>query len=360
MKLIVSLALLTTHALACSVPVFRYGLEHWAPDAYQILVFKAGPLSADERALVQKLGPESHTNASTQIVDLNTATTEQKKIWSEGGQASVVVMPPAASPTKHPVWTAATLTAESVAVIQDSPMRKDIAQRLAEGDSAIWLLLDSGDKASDDATAKTLEGYLTRAAETMELPKLDDQDIKNGLVSVPDEGLRLTFPLVRLRRDDPAEQFLVHCLLATELDLKDLKAPMVFPIFGRGRVLYSLVGRGITMENVTHAASFLLGSCSCQIKEQNPGVDLLMSADWKTLLKVDVLADDVLPTAEEILNRKPVLVPIPERVAPSPTTPSATIPVEPQAGTSGFRFITLAALGLFVFGILWRLLKRRS
>ena len=353
MKSFLALALLTTHALACSVPVFRYGLEHWAPDAYQVTVFKAGPPTDAERALLGKLSPGSHTNASTQIVDLNTATAEQKELWSKAGQPGLLVMPPVASPTKQPVWTAPSFTAESVAMIQESPLRKDIAQRLAEGDSAVWLLLESGDKAADDAAAKALEGYLTRAAETMELPKLDDQDIKNGLVSVPDEGLRLTFPMLQLRRDDPAEPFLVRCLLATEPDLKDLKAPMVFPIFGRGRVLYSLVGRGITMENVTHAASFLLGSCSCQIKEQNPGVDLLMSADWKTLLKVDVLADDVLPSAEEILNRKPVLVPIPERTAAAVEEPA-------PAGVTGFPLLTIAVLGLLVLGIGWRLMLRRS
>ena len=357
MKTLLAIALLTTHALACSVPVFRYGLEHWAPDAYQITVFKTGSLTDAERLLVEKLSPASHTNASTQIVDLNTATAEQKDLWNKAGQPGLMVMPPPASPTKQPVWTAP-LSAESVAAIQDSPMRQDIAHRLAEGDSAIWLLLESGDKAADDAAAKALEGHLTRAAETMELPKLDDQDIKNGLVSVPDEGLRLTFPMLRLRRDDPAEQFLLHCLLATEPDLKDLKAPMVFPIFGRGRVLYSLVGRGITMENVTHAASFLLGSCSCQIKEQNPGVDLLLSADWKALLKVDVLADDVLPSAEEILNRKPVLVPIPERAAAR--APADARPASSTAGVTGFPVLALAVVGLLVFGILWRLVKRRS
>lgn len=360
MKSLFVLALLTTHALACSVPVFRYGLEHWAPDAYQVLVFKAGPLTASEQSLVEKLSPGSHTNVSTQVVDLNTATSDQKDVWTQAGRPAMMVMPPAASPTKRPVWTAPSLTADALAAIQDSPLRREIAQRLAEGDSAIWLMLDSGDKAADDAAAKALEGYLNRAAETMELPKLDDQDIKNGLVSVPDEGLRLTFPMLRLRRDDPAEQFLVHCLLATEPDLKDLKAPMAFPIFGRGRVLYTLVGRGITMENVTHAASFLLGSCSCQIKEQNPGVDLLMTADWKTLLKVDVLADDVLPSAEEILNRKPVLVPIPERPVASSAEPSPPMAVTVPSGVSGFPWVTVAVGGLLVLGVLWRLLQRRS
>ena len=55
---------------------------------------------------------------------------------------------------------------------------------------------------------------------------------------------------------------------------------MAFPIFGRGRALYALAGKGITKENVWEASFFLAGDCSCQIKAENPGTDLLMAADW--------------------------------------------------------------------------------
>ena len=71
-------------------------------------------------------------------------------------------------------------------------------------------------------------------------------------------------------------------LLASEEDLRGFQnEPMAFPIFGQGRVLYALVGKGIKVETVDRAAQFLIGSCSCQVKEQNPGVDLVMATDWK-------------------------------------------------------------------------------
>ena len=36
------------------------------------------------------------------------------------------------------------------------------------------------------------------------------------------------------------------------------------------------------IEEVTH---FLLGSCSCEVKAQNPGWDLLLSVDWDDALQ---------------------------------------------------------------------------
>ena len=122
---------------------------------------------------------------------------------------------------------------------------------------------------------------------------------------------------------------------------------MVFPIFGRGRVLYALVGKGIRADNLGEAARFLIGSCSCQIKEQNPGVDLILSADWKKLLKTDKLLDEELPKLSDIEGLKPILVPIPER-----SKPEAAVP----AGLEGFpvMFIGGAVLCLLALGIGWR------
>jgi hypothetical protein len=72
----------------------------------------------------------------------------------------------------------------------------------------------------------------------------------------------------------------VRQLLGSEPDLAGLSEPMAFPVFGRGRVLYALVGAGITAENVRKAAEFLGGDCSCTVKRDNPGTDLLLIADW--------------------------------------------------------------------------------
>jgi hypothetical protein len=45
-------------------------------------------------------------------------------------------------------------------------------------------------------------------------------------------------------------------------------------------VLYALVGAGITADNIREAGAFLVGACSCEVKRQNPGTDLLMAVDW--------------------------------------------------------------------------------
>ena len=310
MKVLALLLLLSTSALGCSVPVFRYALEHWAADAYQVEITHSAPLSAEAQALVQQLSNSPLTNIKVKVTQGSTAT------------PTLTVRHPAFVPNGRDFWTAP-LTKENVLQIQDSPVRQEIASKLGEGDSAVWLLLESGDKGKNDAAAQLLEKELTRLAESLQLPKLDDQDIKNGLVSVPDEGLRLSFPVIRLARSNAAESFLIETLLATEPDLKAATDPIAFPIFGRGRVLYALIGRGIRTDNLVEAASFLIGFCSCQIKEQNPGVDLIMSADWNKLLNTNALLTE-LPSANELKkDLKPVLVPIPEKKDATQYSPGA-------------------------------------
>jgi hypothetical protein len=73
-------------------------------------------------------------------------------------------------------------------------------------------------------------------------------------------------------------------LLSTEPDLPFIKAPMAFPVFGRGRVLYALVGKGIKKKLIEETCNSVIGWCSCTIKEDNPGADLLFAADWEKIV----------------------------------------------------------------------------
>ena len=41
--------LTATSALACSVPVFRYALEHWEADAYRVTVYQQGHSALSEK-----------------------------------------------------------------------------------------------------------------------------------------------------------------------------------------------------------------------------------------------------------------------------------------------------------------------
>jgi hypothetical protein len=157
-------------------------------------------------------------------------------------------------------------------------------------------MLDSGDAVRDGATAKLLQDRLDYLMSIMSLPELDQLDIANGLVSVSQGDLRLEFSLLRISRNDAAENTFTQMLLSTEPDLAAVREPIVFPIFGRGRALYALVGKGIQAETIEQAATFLIGKCSCQVKEQNPGTDLLLTADWNALAKASPLQKRELPS----------------------------------------------------------------
>jgi hypothetical protein len=56
-------------------------------------------------------------------------------------------------------------------------------------------------------------------------------------------------------------------------------------VFGRGRVLGAWGARDFGDEQIDEICLFLLGACSCQVKQQNPGWDLLLDADWDTALQ---------------------------------------------------------------------------
>ncbi len=308
--------------LACSVPVFRYGLEHWTADPYRIVITHQGPLSPAAQSLVQQLkAAAGRANLAVSDVDLaGGADPQMQSSWKSAGAPAEPWMLAFAPHSPHEVgmlWSGA-LTSGNIAALVDSPTRQSIARRLGEGESAVFVLLEGGDKASDDAAASLLESRLAYLGSVLELPKLDEQDIRNGLVSLPQDGLRLSFSVLRVSRNDPAEQVFVQMLLATEPDLKQCSGPIAFPVFGQGRALYALVGRGIKHETIDEAASFLIGSCSCQVKEKNPGADLLMSVDWKALLANQSVGLEDLPTAKDIVGGMPETVTITSRAEAAP------------------------------------------
>jgi hypothetical protein len=70
---------------------------------------------------------------------------------------------------------------------------------------------------------------------------------------------------------------------------------MAIPVFGRGRALYALVGKGIAADVIEEACVFLTGGCQCTVKAQNPGVDLIMNVDWDKMVVPTQPDDEPLP-----------------------------------------------------------------
>jgi hypothetical protein len=178
------------------------------------------------------------------------------------------------------VWSGE-LSDEIAGRIVESPVRRWLAERLLAGDSVLWVFLESGDRAQDDAAYALLSTELERLQAVLELPPIDPADAAQ--LSIAPEGLKLAFQSRRVARDDPAERLFVEMLLSVEPDLRQepyVKMPMAFPVFGRGCALYALAGAGINAATIEEASRFLIGGCQCTVKEQNPGTDLLLAVDW--------------------------------------------------------------------------------
>jgi hypothetical protein len=320
---------------ACSVPVFRYAFEHWAAAPFEAFVIHRGPLTEAQRAAARDLEPAGlagrlHANIAVRDVNLDDEPPPELAELARAAQAGslpwLVVKFPASNRRSATIWSGP-LIMDSVAQLLDSPARKEIVQRLAEGQSAVWVLLESGDPRADAAAAEQVEERLNRLKSVLQLPKLDAQDIANGLVSVGQDGLRLDFSMLRIARSDPTERLFVQMLLNSEADLDELKSPILFPVFGQGRMLYALAGDGINDATVEKAATFLIGKCSCEVKEQNPGVDLLLAANWKEILASQRAGIPDLPTMAELTKAAPVTVTITPAAATAAPRADRLVPV---------------------------------
>jgi hypothetical protein len=294
--------------LACNVPVFRYALERWQAAPYRLLLIKKGELNADEKKALDHLNtyldPNSPKWCNLQLFDVKPKELEQapeiKKIAETfKGSRFILLLPGAYRNNK--MIADFPVTKKSVDELVSSPMREAVLKKITSGATATWMLLESGDKAKDDAAEKRLKTALKQAAELIKLPDDvavagEDKEVDpiNQLQSsVP---LKIDFPILRLKKDDKAETLFKTLLMNVENDLHTLKdKPIAIPVFGRGRALYAFVGEGISEDNILEACGYLSGPCSCQVKEQNPGIDLVFAKNWDQLVLEDIIQERELP-----------------------------------------------------------------
>lgn len=326
-------------ALACSIPVFRYAIEHWRPDPYQVFVYHDQDLSETDRQLLAWIGEQAAAGAN---VAARTVDTRQplepvdQARWEKLGEATlprlVVQMPQRVGDGEAPVNSAAWDEAELKRLIS-SPKRVELGERLIKGE-VVWVFLDSGNQEEDERLFALLNDQIAIQQESIELPEIEEQDLKD-LSTAPTE-LEIRFSAMRVARDDPAEHWFKETLLSTEPDLRDEELadqPMVFPVFGRGRALYALVGQGINADMIAEAAVFLTGACQCTVKAENPGVDLLIPVRWDDFIEVSEPEEVDLPLVG-LGGGLPLAEPAPAPAAAAPAATVAALPTDaamPQA-----------------------------
>jgi hypothetical protein len=293
--------------LACQVPVFRFALERWEADSYTIIIVPGtgGKLSAAEEEVTAFLQSKGSTDSATANLNIRI---DPENVGEDVGATLRLIYPSKLAESDVPaIWSGALIMKNARALV-DSPARRKIVTRLLNGESATWVLVESGDKGKDDNAASEIEKAFLKAKSELKIPdgvltveeaqevsQADGRDQDDILRSkIP---LKIDFSLIQISRDDPAEAIFREMLLHMEDDLGEFTdEPMVFPVFGRGRALEPLIGRGINLENVFEHTSYFCGACSCEIKNQNPGVDLLIAADWETAVAgSEVIVEKSLP-----------------------------------------------------------------
>jgi len=265
------------HVRACSVPVFYYALFEWPSDPHT-LDLGTPPKGTNAASIKDHL---THSSANLQLDPAST---------------------PAPVPAGHvqirfsktnQLWWDAPLPGDDpqkgLDLLMDSPVRQKIVRQLASGVSVVWVLLESGDKKADDAAFLQLTNRLGYLQKVIEIPPPADNGGNDG-ESGPDPlnvpvPLKIAFSAVRVSRTDPKEVGLVAQLLNVVPDLQSVKSPIAYPVFGRALTMQPIYGQKFKDSSIDIRTEFASGACSCQVKDQNPGVDLLVTADWDNLFK---------------------------------------------------------------------------
>jgi len=345
--------LLPREVHSCSVPVFRYAIERWRPDAYKAIFIYHNEISEKDQALLEQLkqsaaNPDYPLNLLLQEVDVATFPEEKLTGLLKGPVPDtlplIVFWYPGQMGKNAPIWIKK-LTPSFVKDLLQSPKRKEMAERLINGDSVVWVFIPSGNEREDERVKAFIRQELDKATQ------ISSDTPFTILSGGKRKKLNYGFPILTVSPDDPAERHFVDMLLKSESDLfEHTNKPMVFPVFGRGRSLGCLFGEYITEKNIREASAFLSGACSCEVKDLNPGVDLLVAAPWDMVVMNSFIEDEPLPELTGVM---------PE---PDETTEAEDLPFESDAnadddpglyiisGISLLGVILIVAISGFIIG----------
>ena len=306
MKNLLIFLLVTSSALACQVPVFRYALERWQSDSFRLQLIHQGEAPAE------LLFEPKHLNLEFESLDMDKLTPNER--FSVVGLEKLteypafLLHPPKSWKNNEPLVFRGTKSA--LESIIDSPLRQRIKDDILEGQSTVWILVEGTDQTANEAIFNLLNDTLLEAQKSIQIPDGVIQADQVGKVgedinlddvlrsSIP---LKISFKIERIRRSDPAEQAFLRILTANRHSPSE--EPLVVPVFGRGRTPGPLLGSSITTETITTACEYLCGACSCQVKSGNPGYDLLFQANWQEKLQSGLFViDKSLPTVLPSLN----------------------------------------------------------
>ncbi len=278
-----------SYVSACNIPVFRYALERWKSDPYELVVLHDSELSNEESAFLATWKPSpasSPTASNIEVRRIRPDEPEFNTLLRRVGDDKAI----AKSSLPHVilrtqirgqdviVWDGP-LTDVMSAHLLNSPARIELAKRLTDGDSVVWIIIGDVKKLKVAATQALLQKCFTQHATKIRLPEGVGLPGSELFSEIP---LLLKSSIIEIDCDDPDEVMLIELANRLQPTAFDAGESLVLPVFGRGRALEVIPASALDERMVEDLMVFLSGACSCQVKERNPGFDLLMSTNWES------------------------------------------------------------------------------
>jgi hypothetical protein len=227
-------------SLACTTRVSEWVLLNALPNQYTLVYFHTGAVSESVKKQNQKLA-EGISTANIQFKTVNRRGIAEPYygLYYEGRIFSTYK------------------TVDDLKGLTSSPLREEVAAELMAGKLCVMLYLKTDNREKDEKGLNTLRSTI----ESSPFAKI--------------------ITVVELSRNSKEEHHFASLLLNVEDDLKDIQEPMLFGIFGRFKALEPLLGRGISEENIKLMIDYFTAECSCLIKDDLPGTDILSLDQWE-------------------------------------------------------------------------------
>jgi hypothetical protein len=279
-------ALVGALASACTIPVFRYALERWEADRLLVIVYHNTALTPQQDHAVNELTRRSSPAGgplNIEVIRYDVSAAEPLKLGD--------VRPPDDRPlpwveirlrlnvARTAVrWQGPLEEATGQSAIFDSPARREIVRRLLNGDSAVWLLVAPKERVQ--GLSEQLQAKLDAVATDLVVPQGIGLPGSELYAAIP---LQIRFSVLAVSHTAAEEQLFLQQLAASAAEWRT-DAAYVVPVFGRCRALDVFRFDEADELLVQDVGEFLCGACSCQVKQANPGFDLLTSVDWNQRL----------------------------------------------------------------------------
>jgi hypothetical protein len=339
-------------------------MYRWTPLPYQVYHLHRGQAPKGDQDL-QRLFAEEGAGGSVANVAVTPVDLDRKdalELLPEPLKA-ICKAPAGKSPPKYVLtapWgtelLAGDLDPDTARAVVNSPLRSEIGRLFDEGRGVVLLIVNGKDAGENARIETAARAVMAKAEAGTLLPGIAPDAGSSpaaptgeaGAEAAPPEQPRLRIGLLKLDRANAAERWLLKMLMAMAPDLeKSAHEPMLYAIYGRGRVMPPGIGKEVNAESLTELLRFLGDRCSCTIKDQNPGLDLLMRWDWESTAEkfaaeeragiqspmyAEVAADAAGPTSPATGASGPggaAAPKAPPTKAPSPKSPSAGVSAGP-------------------------------